>query len=329
MTRVRFAIIGCGLVGQKRAAALCSGQLVRACDTNLARAQALAAASATSDPDEVIRDPNVDAVIVATANATLAPISLQAIEAGKHVLVEKPAGISAVEIQAMMDAAQKHDVRVRVGFNHRYHPSFLRARELVAAGELGPLMFVRARYGHGGRLGYEKEWRADPKRSGGGELIDQGVHLIDLSRWFLGEFASVDGHVANLFWRMMVEDNAFVSLQTVSGQTAWLQASCTEWKNLFSFELYGRDAKLQVDGLGGSYGLETLTFYKMKPEMGPPVMTTWSYPGPDHSWKREVEEFEADIAQHRQPAAGLPDALACLQIVETIYHKSAYPRRLT
>ena len=105
-------------------------------------------------------------------------------------------------------------------------------------------MFVRGRYGHGGRLGMEKEWRGDPAVSGGGEMLDQGVHLIDLARWFLGDFTDVSGHVATYFWDWPVEDNGFALLRTAAGQVAWLHASCTEWKNLFSFEIYGRDGKL-------------------------------------------------------------------------------------
>ena len=133
---------------------------------------------------------------------------------------------------------------MRVGFNHRYHPALRKARELVDAGALGPLMFVRGRYGHGGAARLRAEWRADPARSGGGELIDQGVHLIDLARWFLGDFAAVDGRRrARYFWDMPVDDNAFLLLRTAAGQVAFLHVSCTEWKNLFSLEIYGRDGQ--------------------------------------------------------------------------------------
>ena len=99
-------------------------------------------------------------------------------------------------------------------------------------------MFIRARYGHGGRLGYDREWRANPELSGGGELIDQGVHLVDLAYWFLGEFTKIEGHAATYFWDMPVDDNAFISLRTASGQTAWLHVSCTEWKNFFIRNLW-------------------------------------------------------------------------------------------
>jgi predicted dehydrogenase len=185
-------------------------------------------------------------------------------------------------------------------------------------------MFVRARYGHGGRLGYEKEWRAQQAISGGGELIDQGVHLIDLARWFLGEFNQVDGAAHTYFWDMPVDDNAFMRLTTAQGQTAFLHASCTEWKNTFSFEIYGKVGKLHIEGLGGSYGVERLTWYRMLPQMGPPETTAWEYPMADNSWDVEMQEFLDDVQQHRQPSAGLPDAIAALRIVEQIYEASGY-----
>ncbi|MEZ0297422.1 MAG: Gfo/Idh/MocA family protein [Candidatus Methylacidiphilales bacterium] len=333
---LRYAIIGCGLIGKKRSALLPPGAVVATCDTNLARAQALAAqctrpdSAETNAPavfedyHEAVRHPGVDAVTISTLNASLAPIALAAIEAGRHVLVEKPGAISSAEIVELQEAARRRGVRVRIGFNHRYHPAFQKAREIFESGALGPLMFIRSRYGHGGRVGYDKEWRADAALSGGGELIDQGVHLIDLARWFLGEFSEIDGHASTTFWQMPVDDNAFLSLRTASGQTAWLHASCTEWKNLFSFEIYGRDAKLHIEGLGGSYGVERLYHYAMLPEMGPPDTTVYEYPRGDASWRIEMKEFEQDIELNREPNPGLAEALATLQVVEKIYEKSGY-----
>jgi len=185
-------------------------------------------------------------------------------------------------------------------------------------------MFVRGRYGHGGRIGYENEWRANPVLSGGGELIDQGLHLIDLARWFLGDFSEVKSFSYTYFWQMPVEDNAFMLLRTPQNQTAFLHVSCTEWKNLFSFEIYGRHAKLQIEGLGGSYGTERLTYYKMLPQMGPPETAIWEYPMEDNSWQIEFEEFLKDIELGRTPEANLKDALAALKVVEKIYSESGY-----
>jgi predicted dehydrogenase len=264
----------------------------------------------------------VDVVVIATINAALAPIALQAVRQGKHVLVEKPGAVSLAELAELETAAAVHKVLVRVGYNHRYHPAALKALEIFHSGALGPIMFLRGRYGQGGRVGYEKEWRADPKLSGGGELIDQGVHLIDLAGIFLGDFTTVEGHVATYFWKMPVDDNAFLSLRNAAGATAWLHVSCSEWKNLFSLEIYGRDAKLHWEGLGGSYGMERLTYYKMLPQMGPPETTIFEYPRGDESWKIEMAEFVEDIRTGRTPVPGLKEAKAALTVVDSIYRKS-------
>lgn len=321
-------LIGCGVIGRKRAAALAGARLTACADLSFDRAQALAATSAGAeavrDWEDVLRRGDVDCVVVATTNEALTPVSIAALGAGKHVLVEKPAARSLAELDRLDRAARETHRLVRVGFNHRYHPAMQKARELVDSGALGPLMFLRGRYGHGGRVGYDAEWRANPERSGGGELIDQGVHLIDLARWFLGEFTSVDGVAATYFWNMPVDDNAFLTLRTADGQTAFLHASCTEWKNLFSLEIYGRTGKIAIDGLGGSYGVERLVFYRMLPEMGPPETTAWEYPRGDQSWAVEMQEFIDDIRLRREPSAGLPAARAALDVVGRIYARCGY-----
>jgi predicted dehydrogenase len=325
------AIVGCGSIGQKRARALGSARLVCCVDSDQGRAQALArtsaGAAALTDWRDALARTDVDIVIVATTNDALAPITTAAVQAGKHVLVEKPAARSLAELDGVIAAAKGGLSLVRVGFNHRYHPALRKAREIVESGALGGMMFVRGRYGHGGRVGYEKEWRANPAISGGGELIDQGVHLIDLAGWFLGEFVHIEGFAHTYFWQMPVDDNAFLLLRTASNQTAWLHVSCTEWKNLFSLEIYGRDGKLHVEGLGGSYGVERLAYYKMRPEMGPPDTTIWEYPGADRSWQLEFDEFLEDIRLGRRPAAGLNAARASLAIVDAIRQRSGYEAR--
>jgi predicted dehydrogenase len=322
------AIIGCGLIGQKRAKALQNTRLVACADLDRSKAAKLAeqypGAQAAADWHDAINNPDVDIVIAAATNNALAEITLTAVQAGKHVLVEKPAARFSSELDEPIEAAFKAGVHVRVGFNHRYHPALQKTRQLIDQGETGELMFIRGRYGHGGRLGYEKEWRADPRLSGGGELLDQGVHLIDLSRWFLGDFSQVSGAAHTYYWDMPVDDNGFLMLETANHQTAFLHVSCTEWKNLFSFEIYGKKAKIHIEGLGGSYGIERLTFYKMLPQMGPPESTVWEYPGPDTSWDLEFADFLEDIHLKRAPASGLQDARAALKIIEKIYKESGY-----
>lgn len=328
--RTGLAVIGCGLIGRKRVlAARGLAEVLYACDLDAKRAADLAAlvpgCQAVTDFNDVLRDPRVTAVIVATLNAALAPITFAAVQAGKHVLVEKPGALNAAQLKSIATVAELRGLQVRIGYNHRYHPSLQKARALIDEGALGPLLFLRGRYGHGGRVGYDKEWRADPALSGGGELIDQGVHLIDLASWFLGDFDRVEGHATTSFWDMKVDDNAFLSLRTSREQTAWLHVSCSEWKNLFSFEIYGRDGKLAIDGLGGSYGPERLAFYRMLPEMGPPETTIWEYVRGDDSWAVETREFLNDINLQRRSSPGLAEGIRTLEIVEAIYRRSGYP----
>ena len=321
-------VIGCGLIGQKRAKALgAGGKLVACADLDADRAQKLASSTGAQvfrDWRELVWSSSVDVVIVATLHDSLAEITRAAAEACKHVLVEKPAARNAAELIQVLAAVKEHGIKVHVGFNHRYHRSLRKAKEIVDSGALGDLMFIRGRYGHGARLGYEKEWRSNPALSGGGELIDQGPHLIDLSRWFLGDMTEVQGFAHTYFWDMPVDDNGFMLLKTAKKQTAFLHASCTEWKNLFSMEIYGKLGKLDLSGLGGSYGLEKITWYKMLPEMGPPDTTSWEYPMADDSWEVEISEFFDDIRLNREPAASLADASAALAIVEQIYKESGY-----
>lgn len=323
---MRVAIIGCGFIGEKRSRALSGCRLIACADIIRERAENFAQARSgikvLDDWRSVLEQRDVDIVIVATTHDALARVTLAAVERGKHVLVEKPAARNVAELDPVIASARGRGVLVRVGFNHRYHPSFVKAREIVTTGELGELMFIRGRYGHGGRIGYEREWRAVRELSGGGELIDQGVHLIDLARSFLGDFIEVQGFAHTYFWDMPVEDNGFMLLKTPKKQVALLHASWTEWKNTFSFEICGRYGKLDISGLGGSYGVERLAYYRMLPQMGPPQTIIWEYPLPDTSWEVEFAEFIEDIRLGRQPAVGLTDARAALEVVEKIYEES-------
>jgi predicted dehydrogenase len=322
------AIIGCGLIGRRRASYLAPARLLACADIMPGRAESLAATApgcqAFQDWRSAIATPGVQVVIVTTAHDSLAAITSAVVEAGCHVLVEKPAARSAGELAGIAAAATARGLAVRVGYNHRRHRAFRDAKALIDSGALGPLMFLRARYGHGGRPGYDREWRADPKLSGGGELIDQGSHIVDLARWLLGDFKSVEGFAATYYWDMPVDDNAFLLLRTADGKAAFLHASCTEWKNTFSFEIYGRDGKIDINGLGGSYGVERMAHYRMLPEMGPPETFIREYPMADDSWSVEFSDFLEDIRLGRQPDAGIGDAEAVLDIIGRIYRNSGY-----
>lgn len=325
---MNVAIIGCGLIGQKRAMNLKNAKLVAVVDPIREKAENIARTypecHIATDWRNIIDHPHIDIVIIATPHNTLAEIALSFAKVKKHILIEKPAARTAKELIPLINAAKESGSLIRVGFNHRYHRALQKAREIILANTIGELLFIRGRYGHGGRLGYEQEWRAKPAISGGGELIDQGIHLIDLARWFLGDFCDIQGKAHTYYWDMPVDDNSFLLLTTSKKQVAFLHASCTEWKNLFSFEIVGQHGKIDISGLGGSYGVERLTLYKMTPAMGPPDTTIFEYPMHDNSWEIEFAEFMEDIQQNRQPAASLHDAVNALNIVEHIYKVSHY-----
>jgi predicted dehydrogenase len=321
---MRLAVIGCGFIGSKRAAAAKGHNIVIVCDPDADRREALArqsGARAVADWRDAL-SANIDAALIATTHDRLAEIALSAVLSGRHVLVEKPAGRTPQESRPIAEAAARARVIAKVGFNHRFHPAIARAKTLADEGAVGPLLFIRGRYGHGGRLGYEKEWRFDPEISGGGELIDQGSHLIDLSRWFLGDLRLAYGAVPTYFWQGSVDDNCFLALEGAERRMAWLHASWTEWKNVFSFEIMGKTGKLTIDGLGGSYGLERLTLHHMLPEMGPPETTIWEYPFGDRSFVDEFANFVAAVEGRTEANGDINDAIANLEIVHAVYKQA-------
>jgi len=294
-------------------------------DTNTSAAEVFATEFGTktfTSVNELLAVGELDFVIVATRHDSLSPLAIATLNAGKHVFIEKPGALNHDEFLKIHEVANKNKLRVHIGYNHQYHPAISKAMQIFVEGLIGELMFLRGRYGHGGRLGYEKEWRADKLKSGGGELIDQGTHLIELSLAFLGDVQLDYAAVPNYFWDMPVEDNAFISLKNNAGNIAFLQASCTEWKNKFSMEVYGKAGKLEISGLGRSYGVETLTFHKMLPEMGPPVTQTWSFPEPDNSWALEMLDFIEDLRTGTRNSDNLDSSLEVLRVIGEIYSRT-------
>ncbi len=326
---MRVAVVGCGLIGTRRARIIRespSDELVVVADIDETRCKAeaneLGCLSTTRWEDVVSRD-DVDAIVVSTVNKFLMPITIAAFEHGKHVLCEKPLGRNAAEADAMVQAAVAHGVVLKTGFNHRHHQAVWKAHELCSSDAIGPVIYIRAVYGHGGRPGYDKEWRADAELAGGGELLDQGVHIIDLCRWFLGDFSEVSCQTGTHFWKLgPLEDNAFALLRTSQGQTASFHTSWTQWKNRFSFEVFGRDGYLVVEGLGGSYGVGRLTWGRRRPDSGPPIEEHFEFPGADCSWQIEWQEFTAAVRERREPLASGEDGLRVMRLVDALYESS-------
>ena len=308
-TSLRVGIIGCGLIGRKRAEALGGDELVGCYDLLPEAARGLVAdhgGIACSSVEELLGF-SPDVVIIAAIHSELSRLAQLALRAGAHVLVEKPAGRCRDDVVAIQEAAQQADRLVKVGFNHRFHPGIHRAITEARSGIHGEVLFARARYGHGARLGYESEWRCDPALSGGGEIVDQGMHILDLFYWLFGELPLSASLLRTQFWDADVDDNAVLVLGERGGPRArspWALAhvSWTEWKNRFSFEIVCRHAKLDVDGLVRSYGPQRLAIYRMRPELGPPDTEVIQYPDRDLSWEHEWSHFTEAVRSGQRSA---------------------------
>lgn len=323
-----IAIVGAGLIGKKRAEAIRmtgQGKVVVVVDVDEANAVALAreyGAESSTDWKSVVSRADVDIVIVAVPNAFAAPIVIAALQNGKHVLCEKPFGITAEESRTMHSMAVAAGKFAKVGFNHRFHAGIAKAHEIFENGGIGKILFIRARYGHGGRKGIEHEWRFDKKISGGGELLDQGVHIVDLARWFGGEFTKVYGRTETKFWDTKVDDNAFALLMN-DRVTASFHVSTTNWKNIFSFEVFGDLGFLQVDGKSGSYGEEILTYGKRRLEFGVPDIERFTFESGDTSWQNEWRNFVDAILGNGTMIGDAVDGVRANELIEAIYRSSA------
>ena len=324
------AQIGAGKIGARRATVF--PKLATVADIDLDRAKSVAApygARALCDWEDAISDNRVRIVSVATTNNLLAPIAKRALEMGKHVLVEKPAALSSSELAPLVDLARERGLVYQTGFNYRFHPAMRHAKSLLREGAIGRLLHGSARHGHGGRLGLESEWRARPEISGGGELLDQGVHLIDLARWFFDDdIATVEAALRTDFWPIApLEDHALAWLDFAAGARFSLEVSLTQWKNLFYFELVGERGSIAIEGLGGSYGPERLTLIRRPEHFGVPAVETESFADPDSCWRAQWEEMELAIRCGCEPSGSAADSLACLRVIEAA-RRSSTERRM-
>jgi predicted dehydrogenase len=326
---MRVAIIGTGLQCQRRAAVVMASpddKLAVVCGPSVDAADASArkfGCESAHDWKAVNRREDVDAVLVCTPPNMHTPISVDAMRNGKHVLCEKPLCRSMKEAQDILDVVKETGRVFKCGFNHRYHPAILEAKRLLDGGDLGKPLFGRCRYGLVGRPGYENEWRADPNQAVGGHLGEQGVHGIDLFRWFMGDVADVSCMTSiQYFKKQSMEDNGMAVFRMTGGGTASLHSSMTQWKNLFSLEIFGEDGYAIADGLGGSYGVETLTWGR-RDFTAPFSNTTVEYRGGDSSWASEWKDFSQAVHEGRQPAMGnVEDGIHALRITLACYESS-------
>lgn len=317
---MRVAIIGTGLQFRRRAPVIKDSeedQLVAIASNE--RIHAAAAADqfggvGVANWEEAIARPDVDAVIVCTPPHVHAEITVAALNAGKHVLCEKPLCRTLEEGDRMLQAARSSGCVLKCGFNHRHHPAIWEGKRRLDVGELGRPLFARCRYGICGRPGYVKEWRADPRQAAGGQFIEQGTHALDLFRWFMGEPTEIACMTERQYFTTQpLDESGLAIVRMQSGATASLHTSLTNWKNLFSFEVYGEDGYIHAEGLGASYGVETLSIGRR--DFNAPFQDhVIEYRGGDVSWRDEWKEFVLAIRENRAPIGDGRDGLAAMRM---------------
>ncbi len=323
---LKIGIIGCGVIGARRGKIINSStdaEVTAVADIDMSKAKSLGEqlkCEYFDDWNKVISRDDIDAVVVSTTNNHLAKISYEAAVRKKHVFCEKPLGRNVEEVRMAVEEASRQKIVFKTGFTLRFHPGIQKIKSLIDDNTIGKILFIRCRYGITGRPDYEKEWRAIPEISGGGELIDQGIHVLDLFRWFLGDFSHICGSIGTLFWDMKVEDNAFAVLATNSNQIASMHVSWTQWNNIFSFEIFGDEGYVIMEGLGGAYGPEKVILgKKSSPDKWPPEEEIMVFDHPEISWEKEWNEFVLSIKNTREPSGSGVDGLEALKLVFKIY----------
>ncbi len=285
----------------------------------------------SDSPEAIVADPDIDAVFICTPNYLNKPLTLDGLRAGKHVFCEKPPAFCAQDIREIRVAEMESGKKLMYGFNHRHHGSIKKAKELVDSGEYGRLLWMRGRYGKSVEPNFFDTWRAKKELAGGGILIDQGIHMLDLFLHFAGDFDVVQAIVQRLYWDLDIEDNVFAHfMNTRTGVAASLHSTMLQWRHLFSLEVFMEKGHLVINGLrtpSGAYGEEILTIER---NLKDPPETHWdeaqrfNFPV-DRSWNSEIEHFFRAIRTGHRPELGnSSDALKLMTIIDRIYEQPTH-----
>lgn len=328
---MKVGLIGAGRVGQKRAHHLVdtgTGELSLVSDAVPEREAEIAETFGASIADgwqEVVNNPEIDVVIVSASNDLHAPVSIAALESGKDVLCEKPLARTAAESRTVWEAVNRTGQTLKTGFNHRHYGNVMRAKDLVGSDELGELLWMRCRYGHSGSGAISHNpWFTDTSLSGGGTFLDNGVHALDICRWFMGDFAEATGFVDTAHWHDIspVEDNGFGVFRTEKGRVATLHASWTQWKNIFSVEIGLDKAILEINGQ------EHLTITLRENNDTYSIDREHFEVDYDESFKLDWLEFVAARNEGRPPLADARDGWKAVEMAEAVYESSKNGRTI-
>ena len=326
---LRVAVIGAGRTGSRRAASAANhprSELAVVVDPDENAGRRLAGRHGclfATDSMKALDSDDIHVVVVATPNAHLAEVAIAALKSGRHVLVEGPMGRNVTEAVAMAGAASSSNRVLKVGFNHRYHPALTRAHAFFSEGVIGPIINLRVRYGQGTRPGRISDWRENRELAGGGQLMHHGVHVLDLVHWFAGEPKELLAFLQTAVWPIKpLEDSAFALLRFESGIVANVHTAWTQWTDLFSFEVFGTQGSITVDGLGDTFGQERLVVARRKADGGSPYTETTTFDDEDISWDAEWAEFIAAIDEGR-PYMGTPhDGVTVMNILDGLYRSA-------
>ena len=275
--------------------------------------------------EELIDSNEIDAVVVSVPNYLIKPYVIACLEAGKHVFCEKPPGINLSEVLAMKEAMVKSGCKLMFGFNHRHHQSTIKAKEVVDSGRFGEILWMRGRYGKSVPENFFKDWRSQKKLAGGGIFLDQGIHMLDLLMHLVGKFDEVKSIVSNLYWKGDVEDNVFVLFKNKKGQVASLHSTMTQWRHIFSLEIFMERGYIVLNGIktsSNSYGEEKLTLAMNRTEA---PAATWTEHeeytfNVDDSWETELVIFRDAILKDRPiEKCGIEDAQSLMEMVDKVY----------
>jgi len=323
---IKCGIIGFGKMGRIRAQALeetQTGVVLSVFDTAELKDVTYPFAKNES---EIINNPNIDAVFICTPNFRIKPLIIEALNAGKHVFSEKPPAFTAAEVLEIREAEAKSGKTLMYGFNHRHHQSIQRMKEIIDSGELGKILWLRGRYGKEVNEEFFKGWRANPKLSGGGIMLDQGIHMLDLFLYLGGGFDEVHSVVSNLFWKIEgIEDNVFAILRSnESGICASLHSTMTQWRYLFSLEVFLEKGSLILNGLktsSGAYGEEKLAIKRNESDMGGTFSSEEQLVYHTQvSWNSEMLHFNDCITNNKPVCLGSSkDALNLMVLMDKIY----------
>ncbi len=284
------------------------------------------------DSFEALMKEEVHIIFVCTPNLYSPQFCMDSMNRGKHVFCEKPPGRSLEDIQNMTRVEKNNPgVKLMFGFNHRFHPGIMRAKAIAESGRLGNILNIRGLYGKSGGVTFRNSWRNDKEISGGGILIDQGIHMLDLFRYFCGDFEFVKCFLSNNFWKFETEDNAYVILGNRKGQNGFFHSSATMWKHTFRVDLTLENGYMVVEGLlskTGSYGREKIIVGKRQFEdeaeaIGNPAEEV-TYFDRDLSWDLEVREFIRCVIENIPiTKSSSEDALKVMEIIDKAYKNAA------